>query len=145
MKNATIIALVILCLPGSALAQKAEVAPAAECFLVSTFSPSDDASSLGIDVMRAGARGQRSMQGRVYSALEGVLRQGSISSETIAIQVSGPCSSTLPIVRDRLSVLALEQVNTVGGDQLIEVNANWSEVSAREFGRINPTPIPAAR
>lgn len=144
MKKA-IIVLAALCLAGSAFAEKAANAPVAECFLLSSFGPSDDATSISVDIMRAQARGHRSMQGRVYSALEGLLRQGTISAETIAIQVNGSCDAALPIIRERLSVLALEQADTIGGRQLTEVNANWSEISALQFGRVNPSPVPAGR
>ncbi|MGE0741435.1 MAG: hypothetical protein AB7O98_08840 [Hyphomonadaceae bacterium] len=112
------------------------------CFIRSSFTPSDDASSLSVDIMRAGAQGQRSTQGLVYSALGDILRQGTISSGTIALQVDGQCGTALPTVRERLSALTLEYAGTVGGQQLVEVNASWIEISAQEFERINPTPAP---
>lgn len=146
MNRAAIIALAALCLSGPAFGEKAETASDSECFLRSSFTPSDDATSLSLDLMQAQARGQRSMQSRVFAALDDVLRQGSISSGIIALQVSGSCSAALPTVRERVSVLASEQADTVGGGQLNEANANWVEVSALEFERAaNRTPVPAPR
>ena len=143
LRTAAISLLATLCICGSALADKGAGTPEGECYLRSSFTPSDDPASLSIDIMRAQILGQRSNQSRIYSALNGILRQGSIASGVIAIQVDGPCDAALPAVRERLSGLSSEFANTVARDQLNEVNANWAAVSRREFDWATPpTPIP---
>jgi hypothetical protein len=143
LKRVAIITLATLCLAGPAFGGGDAITPETECYLRSSFTPSDDPASLSIDIMRAQILGQRSNQSRVYSALNGMLRQGSILSGVIAIQVDGSCDVALPAVRERLSGLASEFANTVALDQINEVNANWAEVSRHEFDwATQPTPIP---
>jgi len=145
-KAALLLAMAVLLAHVASTREWSHSSSSSTCYLQSSFTPSDDLTSLSLDMFKVQARGGTSSQYPVWVALahNNLIQQGYFTPQgVVGLQVISPCEKAIESVRQRLAIAEPAPSGAVGGRQLTEINEHWALISAAAFNRGAPPPVAA--